>query len=46
MAKACQYLERYHLAGLNAELEKLYQQVMDVFAETKEYIEKFLANDQ
>lgn len=39
---ACQYLERYHKAGHETLLIKLYQQLMQVLADTKDYIDDWL----
>lgn len=39
---ACQYLERYYKAGHTELLEKLYEQLLAVLAETKIYIEQWL----
>lgn len=39
---ACQYLERSQKAGLNAHQEKLYQQLMDVIAQTKAFLEQYV----
>lgn len=40
MAKACQYLERYYLAGHRTELKKLYKQLMETLAETHLTLQK------
>ncbi|KTD38684.1 PAS domain-containing hybrid sensor histidine kinase/response regulator [Legionella oakridgensis] len=41
---ACQYLERYQKAGQNALLEPLYQQLIKVLNDTKQYLHQWLEN--
>lgn len=39
---ACQYLERTQKAGLSAEQEKLYLQLMNVIGQTRGFLEKYV----
>jgi two-component system, OmpR family, aerobic respiration control sensor histidine kinase ArcB len=42
MRYACQYMERYHLAGHTRLLEMLYNQLMTVLNDTNDYLRKYL----
>lgn len=46
MQYACQYLERYRKAGYFTLLEPLYQQLIQVVAETKNHLERWLADQK
>lgn len=43
---ACQYLERYHKAGLNTQLEKLYKQLLQVIDETVSFVSQWLSRNK
>ncbi|MCA0403480.1 MAG: PAS domain-containing protein [Proteobacteria bacterium] len=45
MQYACQYLERYYKSGQTKCLETLYQQLMDVMAQTEREVETWLKNN-
>nr|WP_155831600.1 hypothetical protein [Legionella oakridgensis] len=41
MKYACQYLERYQKAGHSTLLEPLYQQLIKVLQDTKQYLQQW-----
>lgn len=43
MGYACQYLDKYYLAGRKTQLEKLYLQLLHVLDETKKAVEDYLS---
>lgn len=45
MRYACQFMERYCLAGHTKLLEQLYQQLLNVLSDTKKHMKLYLAQD-
>jgi signal transduction histidine kinase/CheY-like chemotaxis protein len=45
LIRACQYLERYHQEGHTTLLESLYQQVVEVAAQTKQKVQHWLTDN-
>jgi CheY-like chemotaxis protein len=43
---ACQYLERYYKAGHTALLTKLYEQLLQILSDTREYVETWLKENK